>query len=115
SFVHVEARRTLPTVLTAIRPYRVRLAVSLIFLVIKNCPGWLMPIVTALTIDTIVAGGPVSRLWLMVGVGLAAVAVNYPATAVYVRLFSKVYRSLAADLRTALTARMQELSLTARS
>jgi ATP-binding cassette subfamily B protein len=84
---------------------------ALFFQAIKDSPAWILPIVTANIIDTIVQGGDLQRLWTLVTIGVLAVAQYYPNHLAFVRLYSRVYRSVAVDLRNSLTARLQELTI----
>ena len=70
-----------------------------------------MPVVTAHVIDTVVAGGPARGLLLWAGIAFPALAQNYPTHVLWTKLFMGVVRRLGADLRNALTARLQTLSI----
>ncbi len=81
------------------------------FFALKDTPLWLLPVVTAGIIDVIVAGGPLSTLWIWAGVAVAALLQNYPNHVLYTRLFMGAVRSTGAELRNALAARLQALSI----
>jgi ATP-binding cassette subfamily B protein len=90
-------------------PGRVSLAVAAFTL--KEIPVWFLPVVTAAIIDVVAAQGDV---WAVVGwFGVAAVLLvqNYPNTRLYTRSYMTVVRDMAADLRNALAARLQCLSI----
>ncbi len=94
-----------------LRPYRGRIVAAAAFNVLKDSPVWLVPVFTATIIDTVVAGHDFVRLWLFVGLTILVLAQNYPNHLLYVRMYSRVYRSVAADLRNSLTERLQGLSI----
>ena len=78
---------------------------------LKDSPQWLMPVVTAQIIDLVVAGGPLQELFLWAGIAFVALAQNYPTHVLWTRLFMSAVRQIGADLRNALTARLQQLSI----
>nr|WP_179702549.1 ABC transporter ATP-binding protein [Leifsonia naganoensis] len=94
-----------------LRPYRGRIAAAAFFHLLKDSPLWLIPVFTAMIIDTVVAGTDVARLAVLVAAAALVLVQNYPNHLLYVRMFSRVYRSVAADLRNTLTARLQGLSI----
>ncbi|MBC7762734.1 MAG: ABC transporter ATP-binding protein [Candidatus Saccharibacteria bacterium] len=94
-----------------LRPYRRRIIAAALFDLMKNSPVWLVPVLTALIIDTVVARGSIAQLWLYIAITVAILAQNYPNHLLYVRMYSRVYRSVAADLRNTLTAQLQGLSI----
>ncbi|MBM7781877.1 ABC transporter ATP-binding protein [Arthrobacter tumbae] len=96
---------------SAARPYRRRICAALLFNVLKDSPLWVIPVITALVIDTVVQGEDLRRLALLIGIAILVLAQNYPNHILYVRLYSRVYRSIAADLRNRLTEHLQELSI----
>ncbi|MCI1017161.1 ABC transporter ATP-binding protein [Microbacterium sp. C5A9] len=91
------------------RPWR--LAIAITAFAIKEIPMWFLPVITAAIIDVVATDGEVSEvLWWF---ALAAVLLlqNYPNHIIYTRNFMTVVRDLGADLRNALTARLQSLSI----
>ena len=96
---------------SAARPYRRRIFAALLFNVLKDSPLWVIPVITALVIDTVVQGEDLQRLALLIGIAILVLAQNYPNHIIYVRLYSRVYRSIAADLRNRLAEHLQELSI----
>ena len=90
-----------------------QLFLSAFFTLIKMVPTWLLPLVTARVINTVVSPGPNAATELMICFAIAAVAVienvitNIPA----VRLFSKASRSVEAGLRGAMIRKLQQLSI----
>lgn len=109
--MHISASHPVRALGTLLRPYRHRVIAAACFHAVKDCPVWLVPVFTAQIIDTVVQGKDPSRLWLFVGLTLIVLAQNYPNHIMYVRMYSRAYRSVAADLRNALTAHLQGLSI----
>jgi ATP-binding cassette subfamily B protein len=107
----VDATRPLGSVLRLLGLHRGRVAASVGFFALKDTPLWLMPVVTAAIIDVVVAGGPPSTLALWAGVAVVALLQNYPNHVMYTRLFMGAVRDIGRDLRNALAARLQALSI----
>ncbi|MFI6658609.1 ABC transporter ATP-binding protein [Streptomyces sp. NPDC050523] len=78
---------------------------------VKHSPVWLLPLITASIIDTVVQHAPVGRLWLSTGIILFILLVNYPLHVLYVRLLYGSVRRMGTTLRSALCTRMQQLSI----
>ncbi|MGN7950271.1 ABC transporter ATP-binding protein [Microbacterium sp. 22215] len=95
--------------LVARRPWRLTFAITAF--AVKEIPLWFLPVITAAIIDVVASKGEVAEvLWWF---ALAAVLLlqNYPNHIIYTRNFMTVVRDLGADLRNALTARLQSLSI----
>lgn len=107
----VDGRRPARSVLRLLAAHRGRVAASVAFFALKDTPLWLMPVVTAEIIDVVVAGGPVSSLALWAGIAIVALLQNYPNHVAYTRLFMGAVRDIGRDLRNALAARLQTLSI----
>lgn len=91
--------------------HRGRVALAVAVFVVKDSPLWLLPVVTASVVDVVVAGGPTSRLvWLAAGAAVL-LGQNYPFHMLFTRLFMGAARQIGADLRNALAARLQVLSI----
>jgi len=90
---------------------RRRLAFAVAVFTVKHSPIWLLPLITASIIDTVVQHQPVSRLWISTGVILFILLINYPLHVLYVRLLYGSVRRMGTDLRSALCTRMQQLSI----
>ncbi|ROQ64420.1 ATP-binding cassette subfamily B protein [Rathayibacter sp. PhB152] len=91
--------------------YRPRVVVAVLFFAVKDTPLWLLPVVTGAIVDVVVAGGPESTLWLWAGIALLALLQNYPNHVMYTRLYMSAVRQTGTDLRNALAARLQNLSI----
>ncbi|MFJ5306545.1 ABC transporter ATP-binding protein [Streptomyces sp. NPDC088350] len=90
---------------------RRRLSLAVAVFTVKHSPIWLLPLITASIIDTVVQHQPVSRLWISTGVILFILLINYPLHVLYVRLLYGSVRRMGTDLRSALCTRMQQLSI----
>ena len=66
---------------------------------------------TGSIIDIVVSHGPLTRLVPWALGALLVLALNYPFNMIFVRVSSRTTRELAVELRNALTARLQRLSL----
>ncbi|MEU9211527.1 ABC transporter ATP-binding protein [Streptomyces sp. NPDC048415] len=90
---------------------RRRLAAAFLVFTVKHSPLWMLPLITASIIDTVVQHQPVGRVWLSAGVILFILLVNIPLHLLYVRLLYGSVRRMGTDLRSALCTRMQQLSI----
>ncbi|WP_435850780.1 ABC transporter ATP-binding protein [Streptomyces roseolus] len=79
--------------------------------VAKHSPIWLLPLITAVILDVVVEHRPVAELWTATAVLLTILLLNFPLHLVYVRCMGTVVRGLGTMLRSALCARMQQLSI----
>lgn len=107
----IDGRHPLRSVFRLLDLHRGRVLVAVAFFALKDTPLWLLPVVTAEIIDIVVDGGPLSRLALWAGIALVALLQNYPNHVMYTRFFMGAVRSIGADLRNALAARLQSLSI----
>ncbi|MEV1063499.1 ABC transporter ATP-binding protein [Streptomyces sp. NPDC050263] len=78
---------------------------------VKHSPVWLLPLITASIIDTVVEHQPIGRLWTSTGIILFILLVNYPLHLLYVRLLYGSVRRMGTTVRSALCTRMQQLSI----
>ncbi|MFI9173707.1 ABC transporter ATP-binding protein [Streptomyces lincolnensis] len=93
------------------RADRRRIAAAVVIFTVKHSPIWLLPLITASIIDTVVQHQPISRLWTSTGIILFILLVNYPLHVLYVRLLYGSVRRMGTTLRSALCTRMQQLSI----
>lgn len=107
----IDGRHPLRTVFRLLDLHRGRVLIAVGFFALKDTPLWLLPVVTAEIIDIVVDGGPLSGLALWAGIALVALVQNYPNHVMYTRFFMGAVRSTGADLRNALAARLQSLSI----
>jgi ATP-binding cassette, subfamily B, bacterial len=107
----IDGRHPTRSVLRLLGLHRGRVLGAIGFFTLKDTPLWLLPVVTAEIIDVVVAGGPLTTLALWAAIALVALLQNYPNHVMYTRLFMGTVRSIGADLRNALAARLQSLSI----
>ncbi|MFC0197426.1 ABC transporter ATP-binding protein [Microbacterium arthrosphaerae] len=88
-----------------------RMTVAILAFACKEIPLWFLPVVTAEIIDLVASGGDVSTVLIWFGVAALLLIQNYPMHIVYTRNFMTVVRDTGADLRNALAARLQSLSI----
>ncbi|MGN7978136.1 ABC transporter ATP-binding protein [Microbacterium sp. 22195] len=95
--------------LIARRPWR--LAVAVLAFAVKEIPVWFLPVITAAIIDIVASHGDVTGVLWWFALAALLLVQNYPNHLIYTRSFMTVVRDLGADLRNALTARLQSLSI----
>ncbi len=93
------------------RADRRRLAGAVAVFTVKHSPVWLLPLITASIIDTVVQHGPIGDLWTSTGIIMFILVVNYPLHLLYVRSCTAVCAAWSTALRSALCTRMQQLSI----
>ncbi|MFJ3492344.1 ABC transporter ATP-binding protein [Streptomyces sp. NPDC086091] len=93
------------------RADRHRLAAAVLVFTVKHSPVWLLPLITASIIDTVVQHRPIADLWTSTGLILFVLLINYPLHVLYVRLLYGSVRRMGTTLRSALCTRMQQLSI----
>ncbi|KUN30202.1 ABC transporter [Streptomyces antibioticus] len=106
-----EGEHPIRTLAYLFRADRRRLAAAVGIFTVKHSPIWLLPLITASIIDTVVQHGPIGDLWLSTGIILLILLVNYPLHVLYVRLLYGSVRRMGTSLRSALCTRMQQLSI----
>jgi ATP-binding cassette subfamily B protein len=107
----LDRERPFRSLLGVLRPHRGRLLGASLAFLVKDSPAWILPVVTGSIIDIVVAHGPLDHLWPLAGAALLVLALNYPFNMIFVLGASRTTRSLAVELRNALTARLQRLSI----
>jgi len=93
------------------RNERGHLVVATAAFAVKHSPVWITPLMTAIIIDAVVNHESIGRLLWPAGAMVFTIALNYPASLLYVRKLSLSVRNVEAALRRALTRRLQELSI----
>jgi ATP-binding cassette subfamily B protein len=99
------------TLVYLLRADRRRLAGAVAVFTVKHSPVWLLPLITASIIDTVVQHRPIGTLWTSTGIIMFILVVNYPLHLLYVRLLYGSVRRMGTALRSALCTRMQQLSI----
>jgi ATP-binding cassette, subfamily B, bacterial len=95
--------------LLARRPGRMSLA--LLAFALKEIPLWFLPVITAAIIDIVAGRGSLSAVLWWFALASVLLLQNYPNHILYTRSFMTVVRDIGADLRNALAARLQSLSI----
>jgi len=103
--------RPLRSVARLLRRRPGRLTIAMLAFACKEIPLWFLPVVTARIIDIVATGGEVTDVLIWFAIAGAMLLQNYPMHMVYVRNFMRVVRDTGADLRNALAARLQTLSI----
>jgi ATP-binding cassette subfamily B protein len=93
------------------RPFRRDYLAAVIAFFMKDSPSWILPVITALVIDTVVANGPLSSLLVLGVIAILVLAQNYPMNMIYVKRSSRATRSIAFELRTTLTEHLQKVTI----
>lgn len=88
-----------------------RLFLSGLLYIIKHSPAVLLPVITGLTIDALASGADFSLVWLYALGASLLIAQNLPGHYLHVLLLSKAVRQVERDLRSALSLRIQQLSI----
>ena len=88
-----------------------RMTIAILAFACKEIPLWFLPVVTARIIDIVATGGEVSTVLIWFSIAAVLLVQNYPMHIIYTRNFMTVVRDTGADLRNALAARLQSLSI----
>ena len=89
------------------------IGLSMLFYTIKHSPVWIQPLVIANIIDIISSPSeyPVTSVWINVLILAVAVVQNIPTHYLHIRYISLATRTMELNLRSAITRRLQELSI----
>ncbi|MDN3494815.1 ABC transporter ATP-binding protein [Planococcus sp. APC 4015] len=88
-----------------------RMTIALLAFAMKEVPLWFLPVITAAIIDIVADRGEVTAVLWWLALAVALLLQNYPNHILYTRSFMRVVRDTGADLRNALAARLQSLSI----
>ncbi len=86
-------------------------ALAIFFFSIKHSPSWLIPVITANLIDIVVQRKSLTDLAINSAALVFVVTQNFPTNLLYVRFLAIAIRETENRLRSALVARMQQLSI----
>ncbi len=91
-----------------------RLLLSALFFIIKSCPTWILPLITADMIDLITdpPENVMTRILIDLAIAIVLLIQNVPFHSLYVRLYSHAVRHVEAGLRGAMIRKLQQLSIT---
>ena len=87
------------------------MSLALLGFALKEIPLWFLPVITAAIIDIVADGGEVTAVLWWFALAVVLLLQNYPNHILYTRSFMTVVRDTGADLRNALAARLQSLSI----
>lgn len=106
-------KKSISLLLKLYNGHYVRLFFSAIFFLIKNSPGWVIPIVTKYVIDlvTVPEEGDILKMIYALGGLMLLVAINLPTHYIHTKLFAIARRSVEAGLRGAMIRKLQQLSI----
>ncbi|MBO0609223.1 ABC transporter ATP-binding protein [Myceligenerans salitolerans] len=109
--VRVDSSRPARSVLRLLARRPGRMAIAVAAFTLKEIPMWFLPVVTAAVIDIVATDGPVREVLVWFAVAAVLLLQNFPNHLVYTHNFMTVVRDTGADLRNALAARLQSLSI----
>lgn len=104
-------KHPLRTIARLLHPQRHKLLLAFVLYGIKHSPIWALPLVTAGVIDVLVQNEPLDQLWFYAIVLLVLLGQNLPVNILFTMTLSRVLRDLEVRLRSALSERIQELSI----
>lgn len=107
----IDGQHPFISILRLLGLHRARVLLGVMFFVIKDTPVWLMPVIVSQVTDIVVNGGPLSSLGIWGIVAAVALIQNYPNNSLFIRFYMGAIRQIGADLRNALAARLQSLSI----
>lgn len=86
---------------------------AVVFFLIKHCPVWVLPIVTANIINDVISGSPDTfhNIFIQTIIMVVLIGMNIPANYMYVRYKSLATRYAETGLRKALVRKLQQLSI----
>ena len=90
---------------------KLRVVLAFIFFSIKHSPTWIMPLLTADTIDIIASHKSLSKLLINIAILAVVTLQNWPMNLLYVKFQSRAIREVENRLRSALVERMQQLTM----
>ncbi|HEX4443636.1 MAG TPA: ABC transporter ATP-binding protein [Galbitalea sp.] len=107
----VDGEHPFRSLLRILGMHRRRLALAIVAYAIKDAPLWVLPLLTAAIIDTVVQHRSFSQLTIYVGLAIAVLLQNYPIGIFYNDMWSRTYRQVGADLRNRMVEKLQALSI----
>ncbi|MEU4740016.1 ABC transporter ATP-binding protein [Actinosynnema sp. NPDC023658] len=99
------------TLLYLFREDRAKLGLGAGAFFVKHSPTWLTPVITAHVVDVVVERKPIIGMWLGAGLLLVMLVLNYPFAVLYTRWWYGSARRMGLRTRSALSRRMQQLSI----
>ena len=99
------------TLVYLFREQKFRVLVAFILFTIKHSPTWVIPLLTANTIDLIATHQSLTKLSINIAILVVVSLQNWPMNLLFVKFQSRAIRDVENRLRSALVERMQELSM----
>ena len=99
------------TLLALFGPEKKNIGISAVFFVLKQSPAWLFPLVTANMIDILVYRKPLWQLFANAVFIALFTLQNWPNHVLFIKYLSRANRTIEIKLRSALAARLQQLSI----
>jgi len=91
-----------------------RILLSVVLYIVKACPVWVMPIITANIINSVTHGGEnaIRDMLINAAVLVVVLAQNVPMHMLYSKYTDKMMRNIGAGLRNTMIKKLQHLSIT---
>lgn len=99
------------TLLYLFEEQKVRVLIAFLFFTIKHSPTWVIPLLTANTIDIIATHQSLRKLSINIAILVVVTLQNWPMNLLYVKFQSRAIREVENRLRSALVERLQQLSM----
>lgn len=101
-------------ILKLLKKHWFRIIICQILYIIKNCPVWIIPVITSNVITIVTKGGENAVRQIIVNVLVLAVVLlqNIPTHVLYEKYANKMLRNIGAGLRCSLIRKLQHLSVT---
>lgn len=99
------------TLLYLFEEQKLRVLIAFLCFTIKHSPTWVIPLLTANTIDLIATHQSLRKLIINIGILILVTMQNWPMNLLYVKFQSKAIREVENRLRSALVERLQQVSM----
>lgn len=90
---------------------KLRVLIAFLFFCIKHSPTWVIPLLTANTIDIIATHQSLRKLLVNILILVVVTLQNWPFNLLYVKFQSRAIREVENKLRSALVERLQQVSM----
>ena len=99
------------TLLYLFEEQKLRVLIAFLFFCIKHSPTWVIPLLTANTIDIIATHQSLRKLLVNILILVVVTLQNWPFNLLYVKFQSRAIREVENKLRSALVERLQQVSM----
>ena len=99
------------TLLYLFEEQKFRVGMAFLIFSIKHSPVWVIPLITANSIDIVTSHGSTKALLINILILVLVTLQNWPLNILYVRFQSRAIREVENRLRSALVERMQQLTM----